>query len=70
MRRDWTTHVSGIHLRDDFVCGKNDNEEAQNIQNLKCHDRSECWWKACKDQIGEWIDAETDRHLKKKSTIA
>ena len=21
MRRYWATHVSGIHLRDDFVCG-------------------------------------------------
>ena len=23
--------------------GQNDNEEGQNIQNLKCHDRNECW---------------------------
>ena len=49
--------------------GQNDNEEAQNIQNIKCHDKNECWWKACKDQIKEWIVAETGRHLK-KSTIA
>ena len=49
--------------------GQNDNEEAQNIQNIKCHDRNECWFKACKDQTGECIVAETGRNLK-KSTIA
>ena len=35
------------------LCVGHDNEEAQNIQNLKCHDINECWWKAGKDQIGE-----------------
>ena len=48
--------------------GHNDNEEAQNIQNIKFHDRNECWLKAFKDQIGEWIVAETGRHLKKSTT--
>ena len=50
------------------LCVGHDNEEAQNIQNLKCHDRNECWWKAGKDQIGEWTIAETGRHLKKSTT--
>ena len=32
--------------------GQYHKEEAQNIQNIKCHDRNECWRKACKDQRG------------------
>ena len=40
--------------------GQNDKEEAQNIQDLLCHDRNECWRKASKaskDQRGAWTVA-------------
>ena len=37
--------------------GQKDKEEAQNIQDLKCHDRNECWRKASKDQRGTWTVA-------------
>ncbi len=65
----------GQRMLVEFTCGmalcmgQNDNEEAQNIQNIKCHDRNDCWLKAYKDQIGEWIVAETGRHLKKSTIV-
>ena len=37
--------------------GQNDKEEAQNIQDLKCHDRNECWRNASNDQRGAWTVA-------------
>ena len=37
--------------------GQNEKEEAQNIQDLKCHERNECWRKASKDQRGAWTVA-------------
>ena len=37
--------------------GQNDKEEAQNIQDFKCHDRNECWRKASKYQRGAWTVA-------------
>ena len=37
--------------------GQHDKEEAQNIEDLKCHDINECWRKANKDQKGAWTVA-------------
>ena len=46
MRRDWITHVSEIRHRTlgrgMTLCAGQNHKEAQNIQNLKCHDRNEC----------------------------
>ena len=44
-KRDWTTHVCGIRHRaldrgTTLCVGQNDKEEAQNIQDLKCHGRN------------------------------
>ena len=43
MRQDWAMHVNGIHHRTldrgmTLCVGQHDKEEAQNIQNIKCHD--------------------------------
>ena len=70
MRQDCSTHVTGIHHRRldrgmTLCVGQNDKEEAQNIQDLTCHDINECWRKACKDQIVALTVGKTGRHLKK-----
>ena len=72
MRRDWTTNVSQIRHRTldrgmTLCVGQND-KDAQNIQNLKYHDRNECWWKAGKGQRRAWTVGKTDRHLKTSTT--
>ena len=36
--------------------GQNHKEEAQNIQNVKCHDKNECWRKACKERPKRSVD--------------
>ena len=72
MRRNWTTHVSKIRHRTldrwmTLCVGQND-KDAQNIQNLKCHDGNECWWKTGNGQRRARTVGKTDRHLKKSTT--
>ena len=49
------------------LCVGQNDKDAQNIQNLKRHDRNQCWWKAGKGQRASTV-GKTDRHLKKSTT--